>query len=98
MSAIYYYERKEYVETVLDAALAPLQDFEAIRYAKDADTEREVIKLSDEIGGCVFLDVTAEPLEGILKDISSIVLKGEKAVPNIICDREEMRRVAPLFK
>ena len=102
MSEKYYYDRKQYVEVVLDATLSPMQDFDNIRYSKDAVTDKEYIRLADQIGGCVFLDVTAEPLGEVLKDVSRIVLndelEGAQFPKNIVSDIETKRKVAPLFR
>lgn len=101
-SGKYYCEKKEYIETVLNMALQPIQDFEAIKYARDSIMGREFIKVSDQVGGCVFLDVTAESLEGVLRDVCKVVLirelKSGNVPPSIITDLEFKRKIAPLFK
>lgn len=102
MSEKYYYDRRQYVDTVLNNALMPMTDFGEIRYARSAVTEKEFVKIADLIGGCAFLDVTAEPLEKILKDVSKIVLNSElgaKFMPsNILVSAEEKRAAAALFR
>lgn len=97
----YFTARKKYIES-LGLGLAAMRDFGAIEYARTATTDEEVVKISDTIGGCVFMDVTALPADEILKDVARIILNDEIAQrnppQNLITDIEKKRAVSHLFK
>lgn len=96
----YFTDRQHYIEG-LQVALAPLRDFDAIRYGRFYSTEEEFIKISDTIGSSAFLNITALSKAEILKDVAKMVLQGDVKgiVPSsLITDKDEMRRVAPLFR
>ena len=94
-------EKKKYVES-LHAMLAPLQDFDSIKYARNAITDEEYVKISDTLGGYAYLDVTAMDLESILKDVARVILNGEingnQFPKSLIYDKEKLRAIVPLFK
>lgn len=94
-------EKKKYVED-LNIMLKPMKDFEAIRYAMKPVTSQEYIKISDTLGGYVYLDVTGETLSDILKDVCRVVLNAELNVMHfpkrLIHDRDQLREIAPLFR
>lgn len=101
MNKAHYDERRNYVES-LNAMLTPMQDFDSIHYGKVAITNEEIIKISDKIGGYVYIEVTGDSLESILKDVARIILDTEpdkRRIPRgLITDRQKLREIAPLFK
>ncbi len=100
MNETYYEARKQYVES-LNTTLAPMQDFDSIHYGRVAVTNEEVIKITDKLGGFVYIRVTGDDLESILKDVARIALNeelGGKNMPNIIQNRQELRELARLFR
>ena len=96
-----YEERKRYVES-LNSALAPMEDFDEIHYAREPITNEEVVKISDKLGRCVYFTVTGNSLERILKDVARIVLNSElggRFMPaGLIQNIHKLREVAPLFR
>ena len=89
----HYTEKMNYVQG-LNFALAPLADFEAIKYAR-THTGAEYIRISDTIGGCAFLDVTGVGCDGILDNVAQIV---RHEVPkNIVTDISSKMKIAPEF-
>ena len=88
-------ERREYVES-FNNTLSTLEDFDYIKYARSYVTEQEYIKIADNFGGCVFLDITAMKLSNILKEIAVVVLG--KVPKSCITQTETKRKIAPLFK
>lgn len=100
MNRALYEDKRRYVDG-LNTHLAPMQDFDYIKYARSAITAEEYIKIADKIGGYVFIDVTASTTEDILKDVSRVVLNGEldgKHMPKgVITDKAKLRAIAPLF-
>ena len=96
----YFTDRKNYVDGLM-LALAPIRDFDAIEYARTYTTEEEFVRITDTIGGCAFLDVTALTKAEILKDIARVLLldelKGVHFPKSIITDIDRKRQIAPLF-
>lgn len=97
--------RKIYIERVLKLALKPRKGFESIQYAIQRRTDAEYIRIKDKRGTSMTLDITGESLEGVLLDICKIIVIGEMGkherliVPeNIVTDREELLKLAPLFE
>ena len=101
MNKAHYDERKKYVES-LNATLAPIEDFDSIHYGKAAVTNEEYVKISDKLGGYVYINVTADSLEDILMSVARIILnadlEGKHMPKGIITDRQKLREIAPLFK
>ena len=97
----YYETRKSYVEGLM-IALAPMQDFNSIDYARSYSTDEEFTRITDTIGGCVFLDITALSRAEILKEVARIILcdelMGQYSPKHIIHDTDKKRKIAPLFK
>lgn len=99
-----YRIRRAYVEKVLALALKPKTGFDYIRYAKEAHTDREFIRIADKRGTHITLEVTAQPLEEIMQDVFKIALFGimgkhdRITVPgNIITDGAALLELAPIF-
>ena len=87
-------EKKNYVES-LNEMLAPMQDFESIKYATTS-TGGEYIRIADIIGGCAFLDVTGDSLEQTLEKVAQIIL--HKVPGGVVKDIESKRKIARLFR
>lgn len=94
-------EKKKYVED-LNIMLKPMKDFDEIKYAAKPVTCEEFIKISDKLGGYVYLDITGETCQDILKDVCRVVLNSELSVihfpKRLIHDRDQLREIAPLFR
>ena len=101
MNKAIYVEKGNFV-TNLNKILSVIGDFEAIKYSRSAITGGEYVKISDVLGGYVYLDVTGASLESILKDVCKVVLNGEleshQFPKSIIHDKQKLREIAPLFK
>lgn len=101
MNKAHYDERRNYVES-LNVMLAPIEDFDSIHYGKAPVTNEEYIKISDNLGGYVYINVTADSLEDILMSIARVILnadlEGKHMPKRIITDRQKLREIAPLFK
>lgn len=97
--------RKAYIERILKLALKPKKGFESIQYAIQRKTDAEYIRIKDKRGTSITLDITGESLEEIMLDICKIMIIGEmgkheklEAPANIIRDRNELLKLAPLFE
>ena len=88
-------ERREYVES-FNNTLSTLEDFDYIKYARSYVTEQEYVKIADNLGGCVFLDITAMKLSNILKEIAVVVLG--KVPRSCVTQTDVKRKIAPFFK
>ena len=65
-------EKRDYCQ-VLDAALAPMMDFDSLDYCINGVTQEEYLKLSDRLGSVCYFDVTGMTCGEILKDICKVV-------------------------
>ena len=97
--------RKIYIERVLRLALKPKEGFESIQYAIHRKTDAEYIRIKDKRGTSITFDITGESLEEVMLDIFKITIIGEKgkherieAPANIIRNRNELLKLAPLFE
>ena len=99
MNGKMYADKANYIRG-LNTALAPMQDFDSIKYARTI-TGEEFIKIADNIGGCIFIDVTGSDKSDILKDVAKVVLVNELDATHLpagtIVDKAKMREIAPLF-
>lgn len=68
-----YADKKTYVEKVLGAMLKPMGDFGSIKYARDAITNEEYIKVTEANGFPWFVCVTGNSLEAIGKEVARMV-------------------------
>lgn len=100
-----YQERREYIEGIIGKALKPFENVEAVRYAKDPDTDSEYIRLTTLTGGKIHLDITAEHESTIFQDIARMTLfssleTGESLTmpKNYIADERQLMSIAHLFK
>lgn len=89
--------KKAYVEDQLGDVLSVLPDFGSIKYAYDRITEQEYIRIADDIGSVVFVNVTASSAGELLKDVCRIVA-GDNPPFGIILDTDTKRKIAPLFR
>lgn len=96
--------RALYINKVMKMALKPQKIFESIQYAMQRGTDSEYIRIKDKRGTAITLNITGNSLESVMHDIFKIVVIGEmgkheKITPpaNIITDRDELLRLAPLF-
>lgn len=92
-------EKKDYAQ-VLDAALAPMMDFDSLDYCINNVTQEEFLRLSDRIGSVCYFDVTGMTCGEILKDICKVVLldQARLAPGSVITDIRKKRKVAEMFR
>ena len=93
--------RQNFVEVTLHQALASKPDFDYIKYARDALTDSEYIRIADLQGKACTIDITGRSLEEIVEDVARIVLiPKEKITPpeTIVTNPQVLRSIAPLFK
>lgn len=96
-----YASRKDFIENGVGELMSAKKDFESIKYARSAVTDREYVRVRDIFGKAVTIEITGDDLEKILSDMSRIILMGEErvSVPSgVITDRDALRKIAPLFK
>lgn len=96
-----YNRRKAYVELTLASMLEAQKGFDFIKYVKAYKTEEEYIRIGDLRGCTVTFDVTAVPLDEIMKLVCDYVVSGplgKIAIKHIVADNEKLFRIAPLFK
>ena len=96
-----YNNRKAYVELTLASMLGAQKGFDFIKYVKAYRTEEEYIRIGDLRGCTVTFDVTAVPLDGIMRLVCDYVVSGpigKIAINHIVADNEKLFRIAPLFK
>ena len=96
-----YKHRKAYVELALSSMLEAQKGFDFIKYVKAYRTEEEYIRIGDLRGCTVTFDITAVPLDGIMRLVCDYVVSGpigKVAINHIVADNEKLFRIAPLFK
>jgi len=106
MSKTQEYElRRTYIEKVLGTALKAKKGFESIKYAREIATDAEYIRICDVRGEAVTLNITGKGLEEVMTDVFKVAIysvlgKHDKmtAPADIITDRAELLRLAPLFR
>lgn len=89
--------KKAYVEDLVGEVLSVLPGFESIKFAHDNITDSEYVRISDEIGDVIYMNVTASEESEILRDICKVVAAGDLPF-NIIHDVATKRKIAPLFR
>ena len=92
-------EKKDYCQ-VLDAALAPLLDFESCEYCRNDITQEEYMRISDRLGAVAYFDITGMTRAEILKDVCKVVLldQARLAPDSVITDIHTKRKAADLFR
>ena len=92
-------EKRDYCQ-VLDAALAPMMDFDSLDYCINNVTQEEFLRLSDRIGSVCYFDVTGMTCGEILKDICKVVLldQARLAPGSVITDIRKKRKDAEMFR
>ena len=96
-----YNKRKSYIELVLGRMLQAQRGFDFIKYRKVYKTEEEFIRIGDLRGCTITLNVTASPLEEIMKLVCDYVVSGpigKIAVKHLVTDNEKLMEIAPLFR
>lgn len=96
-----YNHRKAYVELALGNMLKAQRGFDFIKFRKVYKTEEEFVRIGDLRGCTVTFDVTALPLDGIMRLVCDYVVSGplgKVAINHIIADNEKLYQIAPLFK
>lgn len=95
-------ERRLYVEGHLFSCLKVFPVFEAVKYAKDVQTKREFIRITDSVGGKCYLEITGKPESDIFIAVATIVLMSlgtvKKPPEELIVSVEMKKAIAPLFK
>ena len=96
-----YNRRKAYIELTLSSMLRAQRGFDFIKYVKAYRTEEEYIRIGDLRGCTVTFDITAAPLEEIMRLVCDFVVTGplgNVAKDHIVVDNERLLSIAPLFK
>lgn len=96
-----YNQRKAYVEIALANMLKAQRGFDFIKFVRAYKTEEEYIRIGDLRGCTVTFDVTASPLEEIMRLVCDYVVSGpigSVAKNHIVVDNEKLFSIAPLFK
>lgn len=96
-----YNKRKAYIELTLSSMLRAQRGFDFIKYVKAYRTEEEYIRIGDLRGCTVTFDITAAPLEEVMRLVCDFVVTGplgNVAKDHIVVDNERLLSIAPLFK
>lgn len=96
-----YNRRKAYIELTLSSMLRAQRGFDFIKYVKAYRTEEEYIRIGDLRGCTVTFDITAAPLEEVMRLVCDFVVTGplgNVAKDRIVVDNERLLSIAPLFK
>jgi hypothetical protein len=96
-----YNKRKAYIELTLSSMLKAQRGFDFIKYVKAYRTEEEYIRIGDLRGCTVTFDITAAPLEEVMRLVCDFVVTGplgNVAKDRIVVDNEKLLSIAPLFK
>ena len=96
-----YASRKDFVENGVGYLMSAKRDFESIKYARSAVTDREYVRIRDVFGKAVTIEITGDDLEKILSDMSRVILMGEEKVSapsGVVTDQDMLRKISPLFK
>ena len=96
-----YASRKNFIENGVGELMSAKRDFDSIKYARSAVTDREYVRISDVFGKSVTIEITGDDLEKILSDMSRVILMGEEKVSapsGVITDKEMLRRISSLFR
>lgn len=95
-------ERITLIQGDIFSCLKTLPNFEAIKYVKDPNTDREYVRITDYIGGKVYLEITGKSDADVFIDIARMVLcavADDVAPPEtIITDNDEKSRVSHFFR
>ena len=95
-------ERRTFIEGYLFTCLKTMPNFETIKYVKDAKTDAEYIRITDYLGGKVYLDITGESDAEIFMDVARIVISSEDdkvSLPkSVVVEIEKMRAISFLFR
>lgn len=89
-------DKRDFVDRLADI-LSVMDNFESCKYACSYITDQEYVKLSDDIGGVCYLNVTAFSEAEILRDICKLVAN-ENPPFSIIHDTDTKRKIAHLFR
>lgn len=90
-----YAEKKAYVEKVLWATLAPMDDFGHILYAHDAVTGEEYVKVVEADGHPWYINVTGNSKAAICKEICRMVC--HQTPTGAVKVREKQKAINRLF-
>lgn len=96
-----YNQRKAYVELVLCNMLKAQRGFDFIKFVRVHRTEEDYIRIGDLRGCTVTFDVTAAPLEEVMRIVCDYVVSGplgNVAKRHIVVDNEKLFSIASLFK
>lgn len=95
-----YASRKNFIENGVGELMSAKRDFDSIKYARSAVTDREYVRVSDIFGKAVTVEITGDDLEKVLSDMCRIILIDEEnvSVPSgVVTDKDTLRQVAALF-
>ena len=94
-----YSSRKNFIENGVGYLMAAKKDFESIKYARSAVTDREYVRIRDIFGKAVTIEITGDDLEKVLSDMCRVILMNEEKIapPDCVTDTDTLRKISPLF-
>lgn len=92
-------EKRDYCR-VLDAALAPMMDFDSLDYCINNVTQEEYMRIRDRIGSVAYFNITGMTCGEVLKDVCKVVLLDQARLTpdSLITDISKKRKVAEMFR
>ena len=92
-------EKRDYCQ-VLDAALAPMLDFDRLDYCLNGVTQQEYMRIRDKLGSVAYFDITGMTCSEILKDVCKVVLLDQARLTpdSLITDIRKKRKIADMFR
>ena len=95
-------ERRLLVEGIVQSFLKLLPLTDAVKYAKNINTNEEFIRITNVLGSKYFIDITDKDNADVAVEVSHLVLLGagltKKPPKGYIRDIEKKKEIAPLFK
>lgn len=90
-----YSDKKQYVEITLAAMLAPIHSFGSIKYARDARSGEEYIKITEANGYPWFICVTGDSESAIGKEVCRMV--GENTPIGLVRSKSAQIQINKMF-
>ena len=92
-------EKRDYCQ-VLDAALAPMMDFDSLDYCINGVTQEEYMRIRDKLGSVAYFNITGMTCGEVLNDVCKVVLldQARLAPDSLITDIRKKRKIADMFR
>lgn len=95
-------ERVSLIQGHISSCLETLPNFEAIKYVKDTNTDREYIRITDYVGGKIYLEISGKSDADVFLDVARMVLcaVSDDVTPpeSIVLDNDEKARISYFFR